>query len=98
MLARPPPGTIRTSLNRTSQEAPGGPRPSAQTTTAALGIVTVVLTLVGWSSVPLFLRHFADSIDLWTSNGWRYGFSALLWLPVLLTAAWIATGPWADPG
>ncbi len=42
------------------------------------------MTLVGWSSVPLFLYHFRDQIDFWTSNGWRYGFSALLWLPVLL--------------
>jgi len=51
-----------------------------------LGITLVVLTLVGWSSVPLFLRHFAESIDAWTSNGWRYGFSALVWLPVLIVA------------
>lgn len=48
------------------------------------GVVTVVMTLLGWSSIPLFLRHFADDIDPWTSNGWRYGFSALLWLPVLI--------------
>lgn len=47
-------------------------------------VVTIVMTLLGWSSVPLFLRHFADSIDFWTSNGWRYGFSALLWAPVLI--------------
>ena len=52
-----------------------------------LGVVTVVLTLVGWSSVPLFLRHFADSMDFWSSNGWRYGFSALVWLPVLIIVA-----------
>jgi drug/metabolite transporter (DMT)-like permease len=52
-----------------------------------VGIMMVVLTLVGWSSVPLFLRHFAESIDFWTSNGWRYGFSALIWLPVLIVAA-----------
>src|SRR5262249_24560936 len=53
---------------------------------AIFGVVTVVLTLVGWSSVPLFLRHFSDSIDSWTSNGWRYGFSALVWLPVVMGA------------
>jgi drug/metabolite transporter (DMT)-like permease len=52
----------------------------------SLGIAMVVLTLVGWSSVPLFLRHFAEDIDAWTSNGWRYGFSALVWLPVLFIA------------
>lgn len=49
-----------------------------------LGIVMVVMTLVGWSSVPLFLKHFSHSIDQWTSNGWRYGFSALVWAPVLI--------------
>lgn len=59
-----------------------------QSTTVSLGVVTVVLTLVGWSSVPLFLRHFADLIDLWTSNGWRYGFSALVWAPTLIVVAW----------
>jgi len=48
------------------------------------GVLVVFMTLAGWSSIPLFLRHFAESIDAWTSNGWRYGFSALLWLPVLL--------------
>lgn len=51
-----------------------------------LGAFTIILTLVGWSSIPLFLKHFADSIDAWTANGWRYGFSALLWLPVILLA------------
>src|SRR5688572_25088255 len=56
---------------------------SLSTTT---GIITVILTLTGWASVPLFLRHYADLIDFWTSNGWRYGFSALLWLPVLIIA------------
>jgi drug/metabolite transporter (DMT)-like permease len=48
----------------------------------AMGVLTVVLTLVGWSIVPLFIRYFAESIDPWTSNGWRYGFAALLWAPV----------------
>lgn len=46
----------------------------------------ILLTLVGWSSIPLFLRHFATSdypIDAWTANGWRYGISALIWLPVI---------------
>lgn len=50
---------------------------------AITGTITLVLTLLGWSSVPLFLRHFAGLIDAWTSNGWRYGFSALCWAPLL---------------
>ena len=49
-----------------------------------IGVVTVVATLVGWCSIPIFLRHFSGSIDPWTSNGWRYGFSALLWAPLLI--------------
>jgi drug/metabolite transporter (DMT)-like permease len=61
-----------------------------------MGVTTVVLTLIGWASVPLFLRHFADSIDLWTSNGWRYGFSALVWLPVIV--GWSALRPRAGKG
>ncbi|UCD73907.1 MAG: DMT family transporter [Phycisphaerales bacterium] len=48
---------------------------------------TIIITLLGWASVPLFLKHFSHSIDLWTSNGWRYGFSALLWAPVLIVGA-----------
>ena len=59
----------------------------AKAPSTAVGAITVILTLTGWASVPLFLRHYADLIDFWTSNGWRYGFSALLWLPVLLIAA-----------
>jgi drug/metabolite transporter (DMT)-like permease len=51
---------------------------------ALTGIATIFFTLLGWSSVPLFIKHFASSIDVWTSNGWRYGFSALLWAPVLV--------------
>lgn len=53
------------------------------TARTATGTLTVILTLVGWSSIPLFLFYFASEIDAWTSNGWRYGFSALLWAPVL---------------
>lgn len=46
----------------------------------------IVLTLIGWTSIPNFLRWFKNDIDPWTANGWRYGFSALMWLPVLLLA------------
>lgn len=60
---------------------------------AWLGVLTVVLTLLGWSSVPLFISHFAKTLDLWTSNGWRYGFSALLWAPVILIGWRRATLP-----
>lgn len=59
----------------------------------AIGVLTVTLTLIGWSSVPLFLYYFADSIDAWTSNGWRYGFSALLWAPVLIIGLFMRTLP-----
>lgn len=49
-------------------------------------IATIILTLIGWSSIPLFLRYFAPLIDAWTANGWRYAISSLLWLPVLIWA------------
>ena len=48
------------------------------------GVATILMALIGWSSIPLFLKHFSDLIDFWTSNGWRYGFSALFWSPVVL--------------
>ncbi|MFO0577724.1 MAG: DMT family transporter [Polyangia bacterium] len=53
---------------------------------APLGVLTILLTLLGWSSIPLFQKHFSHTIDAWTSNGWRYGFSALLWMPALIYA------------
>lgn len=51
---------------------------------SAAGIVCVVITLLGWSSVLLFLRHLAPLIDVWTSNGWRYGSCALFLFPFLI--------------
>ncbi|HZW10414.1 MAG TPA: DMT family transporter [Phycisphaerales bacterium] len=48
------------------------------------GVASVLMALVGWSSIPLFLKHFAGLIDPWTSNGWRYAFSALFWSPVIV--------------
>lgn len=58
----------------------------AEPQTAALGpaILTIILTLACWTVVPLFLKHFTQFIDAWTANGWRYGLSALIWLPVLV--------------
>ncbi len=56
----------------------------------ASGVIFISLTLIGWSSVPLFLKHFTLEgryIDAWTANGWRYGVSAILWAPVLVVGA-----------
>jgi len=63
------------------------PRQETTQTGSALGVTLIIMTLIGWSSVPLFLKHFSHLIDVWTSNGWRYGFSALLWAPVLIVGA-----------
>jgi len=49
-----------------------------------LGILTVVLTLGGWTIVPILIKEFTGDVDAWTQNGWRYGFAALLWMPLLL--------------
>ncbi len=59
----------------------------------AVGLVFVSMTLLGWTSVPLFLRYFADYIDAWTANGWRYGLSALIWAPVVIVGALRGTLP-----
>lgn len=47
------------------------------------GVLLLLLTVAGWASSPLFLKYFVSHIDAWSSNGWRYGISALFWLPVL---------------
>jgi len=52
------------------------------------GIVCLLLTLLSWSTVPLFLRHLSDHVDFWTNNGWRYGASAIFWMPVIGWAIW----------
>jgi len=57
------------------------------------GVVLILLTLLGWSSVPLFLKYLTTYIDAWTANGWRYGISALFWAPVLVWGAWRRTLP-----
>lgn len=67
-----------------SREAPP-PHDHARDTAA--GWTYIFITLLGWSSVPLFLRYFTSYIDGWTANGWRYGLSALFWTPALVVAA-----------
>ncbi|MSR69418.1 MAG: DMT family transporter [Phycisphaerales bacterium] len=51
------------------------------------GVICLTLTLAGWSTVPLFLRHLSQHVDFWTNNGWRYGASAIFWLPAIVWAA-----------
>lgn len=55
-----------------------------------MGIWLVALTLFSWAAVPLFLHQFKKDgvIDPFTANGWRYGVSALFWLPYL---GWLAS-------
>jgi drug/metabolite transporter (DMT)-like permease len=78
---------------------------SAQPSHAA-GIVLIVLTLACWTTIPLYLSHLqairgpADVdgttrplVDPWTANGWRYGFSTILWIPPLLVAWWRGAMP-----
>lgn len=60
------------------------PKAAGAHSSKSVGLITIVMTLLGWASVPLFLKHFTHSMDAWASNGWRYGFSALLWAPLIL--------------
>src|SRR5829696_9009228 len=55
-------------------------------TSSVPALITLVLTLLGWSSIPLFLKHFTGLIDGFTANGWRYGIAALLWAPAIALA------------
>lgn len=63
------------------------------------GVLCLILTLLGWSTVPLFLRHLSQHVDFWTNNGWRYGASAIFWLPAIAWA-WkrrrLPAGIWRD--
>lgn len=52
------------------------------------GVLVLLTTLGCWSAVPLFLRHLSGYLDHWTNNGWRYGASALFWLPAVAWALW----------
>jgi len=69
------------------------PTPNSQPVPPWAGVAMILLTLAGWTSIPLFLRYFVKDIDAWTANGWRYGFSALMWLPVLLMHAFRGSTP-----
>jgi drug/metabolite transporter (DMT)-like permease len=68
-------------------------RPNAARKSALVGLTLLILTLLGWSSVPLFVTHFSGAMDGWTQNGWRYGFAAVLWAPVLVWAIVRGTMP-----
>jgi drug/metabolite transporter (DMT)-like permease len=63
---------------------PAAPDPNAEAPRPWLGLVTILLTLAGWTAAPLLIREFTTDVDPWTSNGWRYGFAALLWLPLVI--------------
>ncbi len=58
-----------------------------QAASTLVGMLFVLATLFCWSVTPVFVEFFTDKVDPWTSNGWRYGFAALLWLPLLLVTA-----------
>ena len=44
------------------------------------GSLYLLCSVLCWGMVPLFLRSFIQELDAWTANGFRYPFSALLWL------------------
>jgi drug/metabolite transporter (DMT)-like permease len=60
---------------------------------SATGVSAVVLSLIGWTTIPLFLHFFARDIDAWTSNGWRYAISAVIWAPAIMLATRRGTMP-----
>lgn len=52
---------------------------------ASLALLALLVSIISWSSIPLFLKYFTDSLDAWTVNGVRYVIAALLLLPALRT-------------
>lgn len=52
---------------------------------AFLAFPALLGSILSWSSIPLFLKHFTVSLDAWTVNGVRYGIAATLLLPALKT-------------
>lgn len=62
------------------------PAPMSAAASQALGIGAIVVTLLAWTGTPLLLKFFSDKLDVWTMNGWRYGFVALVWSPVIFFA------------
>lgn len=66
-------------------EQPAKP-PLSPAALQALGISAIVLTLLAWTGTPLLLKFFSDKLDVWTMNGWRYGFVAVIWSPVIFIA------------
>ncbi len=72
----------RLTLFTSSRSRLGWPEPLPVTTRSEssvkgdtlIGVLTVTLTLVGWSVTPLFIKFFTEHIDAWTSNRWRYAF------------------------
>lgn len=67
-------------------------RASVRAGSRGVGLITVLLALAGWTVVPLLIKAFTGDVDGWTSNGWRYAFAALLWMPLLLVK-WLS-GSW----
>ncbi|MHC4870119.1 MAG: hypothetical protein ACYTE2_10645, partial [Planctomycetota bacterium] len=58
-----------------------GPAPLA---VSGVGIAAAAGSLFCWTVTPLFVEYLTGCLDLWASNGWRYGIAALVWLPYLL--------------
>ncbi len=85
-----PIGQFGAALGRLAHTVRGIPRSASSTAVRHMrrwqGVLVLATTLACWSAVPLFLTHLSDYIDSWTSNGWRYGASALFWLPAVLWA------------
>ncbi len=50
-----------------------------------LAFPALLVSILSWSSIPLFLKYFTVSLDAWTVNGVRYAIAALLLLPALRT-------------
>lgn len=46
-----------------------------------IATLSLMVTIIFWSAIPLFLKYFTSYIDAWTANGLRYPFAALVLSP-----------------
>lgn len=86
------PINVMIALRAFSRHADSGIITHFMKTKTSFAVLALVAAILSWSSIPLFLKHFAVYMDAWTVNGVRYIVGALLLLPALRGA------PTAGPG
>jgi len=67
---------------------------ASHTPDTRLGTIAMLTCVLAWTTSPPFMKYFSTVIDLWTSNGWRYGAGAIAFLPWTILAVRRGQMPW----